>query len=248
MRLFHRSRMVLQVWSLMLVMAVLGCARQQAGSSAEPMVPLPKPPIVFAESFDQIDPEVWHEFELKGKTLYQVVEVDGNHVLKAESHAKASILLHSCRFNPTDYPWLSWRWRVDQFVDGENLRTRAGSDTPARIYVYFETPGLPWQKRNIDYLWSAMVLADTLLTSPFANTSKLMVVESGTTRGVWRSVTRNLADDFRRCFGQHPTNVIAIGLMTDTDSTGHDALAYFDDVQVRRDAPPAAMSVHASAR
>ena len=139
------------------------------------------------------------------------------------------------------YPWISWRWRVDQFVEGENLRRKNGSDASARVYVYFETSGLPWQKRNIDYVWSRTLPTDTILTSAFSPTSKIVVVESGTEhQGTWRSARRNLEEDYRRCFNTADLPAVtAIGLMTDADNTHAEALAYFDDIAISR-TPPAA--------
>ena len=222
---------------MLVAAAACGCARRQAGDRA--VRPSPKSLVAFAESFDQLDPAVWREVEVKGKTVYQIVEMDGGRVLKSESHGQASILLHSCRFHPAEYPWLSWRWRVDQFVEGENFKIKNGSDAPLRVYVYFDTGSLPWQKRNVDYVWSSVLPVDTLLTSPFSGLSKLLVVESGrSAQGKWRSMTRNVAEDYRRCFGQDPPDIVAIGLMTDTDSTGHDAIAYIDDVRLHRDPSP----------
>jgi hypothetical protein len=101
--------------------------------------------------------------------------------------------------------------------------------------VYFETPGLPWQKRNIDYVWSASLPVGTILSSAFSSSSKIIVVESGATAlGQWRTVERNLEDDYEQCFGEDPPDVIAIGVMTDTDNTAGEAVAYYDDLHISK--------------
>ena len=139
------------------------------------------------------------------------------------------------RFDPDTYEWLSWDWRVDQLVEGEALERKDGSDASARVYVYFESSGLPWQKRDLDYVWSASLPVGTILNSAYSSVSKIIVVESGTASlGRWRHVERNLEEDYRRCFGKHPAHVIAIGLMSDTDNTHGQALAYFDELRVSR--------------
>ena len=142
-------------------------------------------------------------------------------------------MLRKVGMNPAASPWLSWAWRVDRFVDGEDLYRKERSDASARIYVYFDTPGLPWQKRSIDYVWSAKLPVDTLLDSPFSSTSKMIVVTSGVDKiGQWQQVERNVSDDYQRCFHAQPPRIGAIGLMTDTDSAGGHALAYYDDMQL----------------
>jgi hypothetical protein len=194
--------------------------------------------VFWSESFDALDPQRWREQVLLGHTRYEAVVEDGRPCLRAHSRHAASILLHPVRFNPDKFEWLSWSWRVDRFVDGENLRVQAGSDVPARVYVYFNTLGLPWQKRSIDYVWSSHLPVGTLLSSAFSHEAKIIVAESGTAAaGQWRDVRRNLEDDYERCFRGAPPAVVAIGLMTDTDSSGGEALAYFDDLRVSRQAP-----------
>ena len=195
----------------------------------------PDPATIFQEPFDRLDPVRWREVAIKGATRYQIEPLDGAGSLQASSQSGASILVTSLRVDPRTHPWLTWRWRIDRFVEGEDLRRKEGSDASARVYAYFDTPGLPWQKRNIDYVWSATLPVGTMLESPYSKHSKILVVESGRDHpATWRTVERNLLDDYRRCFGADPPTLVALGLMTDTDSTHTDALAYYDDLALGR--------------
>jgi len=202
-----------------------------------PFLPPPTSPILWSEPFDALNPEVWREIEVRGHTQYDVVALDGRSCLRATSHQAASILLAPVRFDPETHEWLSWNWRVDRLVEREALERKDGSDAAARVYVYFESRGLPWQKRSLDYVWSASLPAGTVLSSAYSAESKILVVESGAdSLGRWRAVERNLEDDYERCFGpsRRLPDVIAIGIMSDTDNTGGDALAYVDDLRVSR--------------
>jgi hypothetical protein len=174
--------------------------------------------------------------EVRRRTDYSAVELDGRSCLRAHSRHGGSILLAPVSFDPETFEWFSWSWRVDRLVEGEALQRKNGSDASARVYVYFETGGLPWQKRNLDYVWSASLPVGTVLESAFSSASKIIVVESGAASlGRWRTVQRNLEADYERCFGKGPLpKVIAIGIMTDTDNTGGEALAYFDDMRISR--------------
>lgn len=222
-----------------LALLAYGCAAQRVTVPLiPPLLPAPKPPIFWSESFDALQPDRWREVEVRGHTRYEAVELEGRRCLKAESQTAASILLHAIQFDSDAYEWLSWDWRVDRLVEGEALHRKDGSDAAARLYVYFESGGLPWQKRNLDYVWSASLPVGTILNSAYSSTSKIIVVESGAASlGQWRSVTRNIRDDYKRAFGHSPSDVIAIGLMTDTDNTSGEALAYFDDLHVDRHSP-----------
>ena len=207
-------------------------------SHVSPAAP-PAAAILFHETFDRLDPSQWREVEVNGKTHFAIHTLERGKVLKAHSRPGASILLHSFRFDPDTFEWLSWAWRVDRFVEKEDLRRKDGSDAPARVYVYFKTAGLPWQKRNIDYVWSRTLPVGTILDSAYSGASKIVVVDSGVEhQGEWRAVSRNIEDDYRMCFGDaDPPDVLAIGLMADADNTRSEALAYFDDVAVSREPP-----------
>lgn len=218
----------------------VGCARPQIvmqGSLLPPFIPIPQPrPAAFwTESFDAPSLSHWREISVSGQTQYRVVTLDGRQCLQAQSYGGASILLHEARFDPDTYEWLSWAWRVDRLVGGEALERKDGSDAAARVYVYFKTKGLPWQKRNLDYVWSAALPVGTVLESAYASSSKILVVESGpASLGQWRIVERNIEADYKRVFGGDPPQVMAIGLMTDTDNTRGEALTYFDDLRISR--------------
>ena len=219
---------------ILLTALVGGCAPPRVKVPLLPSFPPSAVPSVFwREPFDALAPQQWREVEVRGRTSYETVTLDGRPCLKAHSVSAASMLLHPVRFNPHRYPRLSWSWRVEHPVAGEALERKEGSDAAARLYVYFETRGLPWQKRSIDYVWSNTLPVETMLTSPFSSISKMIVAERGTDApGQWRTEERNLAEDYARAFGGNPPDVVAIGVMTDTDSMSGEAIAYYDDLQI----------------
>ena len=202
-------------------------------------LPAAAPPLIVIDSFDVSSlAERWHAVGVKGRTTYDVTELDGRRCLRASSRAGASILLTELHADPQTYPWLSWDWRVDRLVEGEALARKDGSDAAARLYVYFESSSLPWQKRNLDYVWSASLPVGTVMDSAYSRNSKIVVVESGAASlGRWRTVARNLKDDYERCFKEPLPAVIAVGVMSDTDNTGSEALAYFDELRLSRAKP-----------
>ena len=221
------------------LLLITGCAIDRL------IVPLlverPGTGVLWSEPFDQLDANRWQEVEVDGQTDYAVVDLEGRRCLRADSRGGASILLSKLRFRPDRHEWLSWHWRVDRLIEGEALERKDGSDASARVYVYFDTGILLWQRKSIDYVWSATLPIGTILSSAYSSNSKIIVAESGSGHvGQWQAVVRNLEDDYRRCFGAKPPDAIAIGVMTDTDNTGATALAYFDDLRISRSKPPVA--------
>ena len=229
----HRAAVALGIILLFITQA---CATQHAAAPRLPPPPSPKLSVFWSEPFDEINPEHWREVEVRRHTQYEAVGLNGRRCLRVASQNAASLLLRPMRFNADTYEWLSWDWRVDRFVEHEALGEKGGSDAAARVYVYFDTQGLPWQKRSLDYVWSASLPAGTIMSSAFSSDSKIIVVESGSsTLGRWRHAERNLEDDYARCFGKRMPAVIAIGIMGDSDNTEGETLAYFDEMRLSRD-------------
>ena len=190
-------------------------------------------PAVWSETFAAPTLDQWREVSLHGHTRYEICEVDANPCLCATSTAAASILLHKLHVETSRTLRLEWRWRVDELVEGEALDQKGGSDAAARLYVYFDTGTFPWQKRSLNYVWSASAPVGTILTSAFSARAKIIVVESGREHlGRWRTVTRNLAEDYYRAFGDEPPAMVAVGLMSDSDNTRSSTSAYFDDLRL----------------
>lgn len=187
---------------------------------------------------------------IKTLTRYTLVDDGGVTVLRAESQAGASGLSRPLRVHPAEFPWLRWRWKIDNLIAGADLRTRKGDDFPARLYVMFDYPldRLPFLERNklrlaralfdphlpaatLCYVWDGKAKAETLAPSAYTDRVKLIVVESGATRVKrWVNVERNVAADFRAAFGADAPAIIAIAVATDTDNTGAFATTYFGDI------------------
>jgi len=59
-------------------------------------------------------------------------------------------------------------------------------------------------------------------------------VESGEGRvGQWLKYRRNVFDDYRRAFGEEPADIVAVGVLTDSDNTQQVARSYYGDITLR---------------
>ena len=59
----------------------------------------------------------------------------------------------------------------------------------------------------------------------------MVAVESGDEKaGTWITEERNVYEDYRTLFGEEPPVIGAVALMTDTDNTGGEAIAYYGDI------------------
>jgi hypothetical protein len=187
-------------------------------------------------------------------TGYRVVERDGASVLEAVAEQGGSALLRKIRIDPSQHPLIEWRWQVPPRQRGESpLSTAARASAMARISIAFHgdaqkldvvdrthlrlakvlTPnGLPYA--TLVYVWLRSAPAGTVLVSPYSDRVRLFVVESGEERvGQWIDVRRNVLEDYRRAFGEHPGDIVAVGVMTDSGDDGSTRRAFYGDITFR---------------
>ena len=83
------------------------------------------------------------------------------------------------------------------------------------------------------YTWDNDLPADTMLDNAYSSRVRMIIVESGAMNvGKWRSFRRNVAEDYYRAFGEKPGPIISVGVMTDSNSTATDAVAYYGDLRL----------------
>lgn len=172
----------------------------------------------------------WSPKIFKGETQYILVEDNGRKVVQAISHAGASGLVKEIDFNPAEYRYLRWSWKITDIIAGGDERVKAGDDYAARVYVVF--PGrFFWQTRAINYIWANQLPQGQSIPNPYTSQAIMVAVQSGPARsGEWVDEERDLLSDYKRLFGEEPKNAGAIAIMTDTDNTGESAMAWYKDI------------------
>ena len=205
-------------------------------------------------------PASWHFSTLPQKvpTRFEITALDGQRVLKVEADQSYGNLVHRARQPLNGSTTLSWRWRVDQFIQGVDLHARAGDDGIAKLCVFFDFPAarLPVIERTqlalartlsgedipgetLCYVWDAREPKGSLLNNAFTDRMRMIVLESGpaSAPGGWLGERRNLLADYRRAFGAEAgsllPDVIAVAISADADNTHGRGLAYFGDVALQ---------------
>ena len=201
-------------------------------------------------------PAPWHFTTLPNKkpTTFEMVREDGKSVLKVEADASYGNLVHPVRVTLDASAALAWRWRVDQFVEGADLRSRSGDDGAAKLCVFFALPTdrLPFGERarlalarsatgedvpseTLCYVWDEKEAKNTLLPNAFTRRIRMLVLESGA--GGWRGERRNLLADYQRAFGDEAgdlrPDIVGVAVSADADHTKGHGLAYFADFEMR---------------
>ncbi|MGH8543588.1 MAG: DUF3047 domain-containing protein [Gammaproteobacteria bacterium] len=183
-------------------------------------------------------------------TSYTIERAGKDFWIKAESRESASALVRQIQIDPRVYPILRWRWRVENILQKGDARKKAGDDYPARVYanfLYDPNKASLWEKAQyglprsiygeyppkaaLNYIWANKIKRGEVLDSPYTARAKLIAIQSGPEKiGRWVSEERNIYQDYISYFGEEPPEVTAIAIMTDTDNTGEDAIAYYADI------------------
>jgi len=183
-------------------------------------------------------------------TSYTLESHGKNVWIKAESRNSASALVREIQVDPKAYPILRWRWRAENIIQKGDERKKEGDDYAARVYVNFRydpDKASPWErtqyglacaiyghyppKAALNYIWANKIEPGKAVDSAYTSRTKLIAVESGRERiGTWVSEERNIYQDYINYFGEQPPEVVAIAIMTDTDNTGEEAVAYYADI------------------
>lgn len=185
---------------------------------------------VMIGKFSSADISDWNQKSFKGKTSYTLVKDNGRTILKAHSNKAASGYIKKISVDPKRFPLLRWSWKVAGVNPKEDITQKSGDDFVARVYVVFPRTFF-WRMRAINYVWSSRMPKESVEPSPYTGNVKIVAVESGPGKaGEWISEERNIYEDYRRLFGEEPPEIGAIAVMTDTDNTQTDAVAWYGDI------------------
>jgi hypothetical protein len=184
-------------------------------------------------------------------TRYVLVSEQSVTVLRAESEGSMSSLARRLEVDPARYPWLRWRWKVENLLENSNMHTRQGDDFPARLYVFFDFDigRLPFAQRlkirvarmlygeeiplaALCYVWATRHPVGASAWNAYTERVRMIVAQSGPEAlGQWVHIERNVAQDYRAAFGEAPARITGIAVASDTDNTGERALAYYGDAE-----------------
>ena len=125
-------------------------------------------------------------------------------------------------------PVLTWSWKVVALPPGGDARRWETTDQAAQLYVAWQRFPSLLRSRVIGYAWDTSVPAGTILPSQKTSTVTYVIVRSGPAElGRWLTERRNVAEDYRRIFGEEPDQPGAVSLSIDSNDTHSSAEALF---------------------
>lgn len=182
------------------------------------------------------DWKAWRGDNQYVQKLYIIREENGNRYLGAQDDGASIIIRKELRkWNPHEYPILSWRWRAKALPQGGDERNGLKNDSAAAVFVVLDQNffGIP---KTLKYVWSTTLPVGTRHRREGIGRPTVIVLESGSPKvGQWVTETINVYEDFVRTFGgPPPKNAIGIGILTDNNSTKSASQGDYDDFLLHR--------------
>ena len=177
-------------------------------------------------------PEGWKSRGGEGSEVYRV-RSDHEPYLEADAKESAVTIAKEFEYDPTEYPYLSWQWRMIELPKGGDERYKKTGDSAAAIYVIFEGRFRP---KSIKYVWSASLPRGTTTESPYNSKTKIVVMQNQSSpMDEWVSEKVNVYADYQRLFDAETESVQAIGLMSDSDNTQSTAVADYKAIVISKE-------------
>lgn len=184
-------------------------------------------------------PQGWELTEKVGKADLALVKDgdDRGQVLRLRSHSSSFSLQKEVDVDVRQTPILEWQWKVTELPSGGDFRTNALDDQAAQLYVMFSPDVL--RTEVIAYIWDSTAPKGTMAEPTFPPVYPVLriravVVESGKANaGKWVTVTRNVAEDYKKLFGGDPDNISGIRIQINSQHTKSQAESYWRYVKVK---------------
>ena len=161
--------------------------------------------------------------------LYAVREANGRRYLAAQDTGHSVVLMKEFRWDPRQYPIMTWCWRADALPPGGDERYTKTNDSAAGVSVVFSRfLSMP---RQIKYVWSTTLAPGTVSRRKGIGRPWFVVLQSGPEKlGQWLQEWVDLEKDHERILSSDlPKKTLGITLLTDADATrGYAAAAYAD--------------------
>ena len=214
--------------------------------------------VVHAARFSRLTPgdampTEWQPWGLQSgrrPTAYRLVDSTHGTVLEAFADRASTGLYRKIRISPQRQPILEWEWRLERRIPAAGMRVSPLDESPARLVISFHgdparldfdqrtklrlakaLAGEPLPYAMLIYVWSSNVTLETVVPHPQIDRIRMLVVDSGAGHlGSWVSFRRDVLEDYRRVFGEEPDDIVAVGVLTDSDSTRQTAHALYGDI------------------
>ena len=164
-------------------------------------------------------------------TNYSISSNEKGNFLRAEATGGASGLGKEIEVNLNKTPYINITWKVEKDLNGIDEKSKKGHDFAARVFVIKKTGLTPLSNKAINYVFSSNNKEDDYWKSPYTKSSVDFVLSSTIENlNEWVTVKANVREHFKLLHDLEVDNLTGIALMTDTDQTKINTVAYYQNI------------------
>lgn len=175
-------------------------------------------------------PEGWQLKVNRGTADLTVIGQGEDRVLRFKSRKSSFALERAMDVDVSQYPLLTWNWKVSELPAGGDFRHYATDDQAAQVLVAFG------DHRVLSYVWDSTAPKGTFQAAsaiPLLRIFVLVCQSGAEILNQWAAESHNLAQDYERAFSRAPSRVKGIRLQINSQHTGASAESYFGDISFR---------------
>ncbi len=196
---------------------------------------------------------LWTVLPSKKKTNYRLQKYQGKTVLHADASSSASGLAIPLKPRDVKNLTVSWSWKALNRLSTADISQGSNDDAPLRLMLAFDgdktklsfkdqmalemaqlISGHDMPYATLMYVWGGNAEIDSVISNAHSSRVRMIVVDNNQSPvGEWQKHSRNIADDYKRAFGESPSKLIGIGVMTDSDNTKSNVKAIYGDIELQ---------------
>jgi hypothetical protein len=168
---------------------------------------------------------------------FAVVQDDGRKALHMKSANEGSTVSKEVKgtVDLKATPILEWSWKAVVLPKGGDSRKKATDDQAAQIFVVWPRFPEAVRSRIIGYVWDTTAPVGTTVKSEKTGTVTYVVLRAGGAElGKWVTERRNVAEDFRKIYGEDPEPPGAVSISIDSNDTNSAAESFMGAILFKK--------------
>ena len=153
---------------------------------------------------------------------FKIEEHEGRAALHMKSESDGSTISREIKgkIDLKATPLLEWAWKAVVLPKAGNSCKKATDDQAAQVFVVWPRFPEAVRSRIIGYVWDTTQPVGTICKSEKTGTVTYVVLHSGTADlGKWVTERRNVAEDFRKIYGEAPETPAGVSISIDSNDT-----------------------------
>jgi len=175
-------------------------------------------------------PDGWQIKVNRGSPKIATVKEGNINYLDLKSQDSSFGLEREVDVDPSQTPYLTWKWQVRQLPAGGDFRRSRTDDQAAQVLVAFA------DRHILTYIWDTTAPQGTIESAssiPLVHIYAFVCRSGSADLNHWLTESRNLAADYQRAYGRPAPRVKGIRLQINTQHTGTSAESCFGEVAFR---------------